>query len=103
MCCYEPRLAILVSGVAGMLGMFTLLATERPTQEARDDTELAHHLKAHDITTMQRQKLRSHQKNGRSPGEHSIGKFFLCYIVLFSSETSAPGSPGNYLYYYVVV
>ena len=36
MCCYEPRLAILVSGVAGMLGMFTLLATERPTQEARD-------------------------------------------------------------------
>ena len=36
MCCYEPRLAILVSGVAGMLGVFTLLATERPTQEARD-------------------------------------------------------------------
>ena len=30
---------------------------------------------------------------------HSIGKFFLCYIILFSSETSAPGSPGNYLYY----
>ena len=29
---------------------------------------------------------------------HSIGKFFLCYIILFSSETSAPGSPGNYLY-----
>ena len=27
-----------------------------------------------------------------------IGKFFLCYIVLFSSETSARGSPGNYLY-----
>ena len=35
---------------------------------------------------------------GRSPCAHSIGKFFLCYIVLFSSETSAPGSPGNYLY-----
>ena len=35
---------------------------------------------------------------GRSPCTHSIGKFFLCYIVLFSSETSAPGSPGNYLY-----
>ena len=35
---------------------------------------------------------------GRSPGAHSIGKVFLCYIVLFSSETSAPGSPGNYLY-----
>ena len=35
----------------------------------------------------------------RSPCAHSIiGKFFLCYIVLFSSETSAPGSPGNYLY-----
>ena len=25
-------------------------------------------------------------------------QFFLCYIGLFSSETSAPGSPGNYLY-----
>ena len=35
---------------------------------------------------------------GRSPCAHSIGKFFLCYIVLFSSETSAPGSPGNYLH-----
>ena len=35
---------------------------------------------------------------GRSPCAHSIGKFFLCYIILFSSETSAPGSPGNYLY-----
>ena len=35
---------------------------------------------------------------GRSPCAHSIGKFFLCYILLFSSETSAPGSPGNYLY-----
>ena len=35
---------------------------------------------------------------GRSPCAHSIGKFFLCYIVRFSSETSAPGSPGNYLY-----
>ena len=34
---------------------------------------------------------------GRSPCAHSIGKFFLCYIVLFSSETSTPGSPGNYL------
>ena len=32
---------------------------------------------------------------GRSPCAHSIGKFFVCYIVLFSSETSAPGSPGN--------
>ena len=35
---------------------------------------------------------------GRSPCAHSIGKFFPCYIPLFSSETSAPGSPGNYLY-----
>ena len=35
---------------------------------------------------------------GRSPCAHSIGKFFLFYIVLFPSETSAPGSPGNYLY-----
>ena len=25
-----------------------------------------------------------------------MGKFFLCYIVLFT-ETSFPGSPGNYL------
>ena len=37
---------------------------------------------------------------GRSPCAHSIGKFFLCYIVLFSFETSATGSPGNYLYMY---
>ena len=34
---------------------------------------------------------------GRSPCAHSIGKFFPCYTPLFSSETSAPGSPGNYL------
>ena len=53
---------------------------------------------------MQRQKLRSNpnkkfgQRNGRSSCAHSIGKFFLCYMVLFSFETSATGSPGNYLY-----
>ena len=35
---------------------------------------------------------------GRSPCAHSIGNFFLCYIVLFPFETSFPGSPGNYLY-----
>ena len=40
---------------------------------------------------------------GRSPCAHSIGKFFLCYIVLFSCETSAPGSPGNYLYIYTPI
>ena len=40
---------------------------------------------------------------GRSPCTHSIGKFFLCYILLFSSETSAPGSPGNYLYKFLCV
>ena len=34
---------------------------------------------------------------------HSIGKFFLCYIGFFSSETSAPGSPGNYLYLYAFI
>ena len=39
---------------------------------------------------------------GRSPCALSIGKFFLCYIVLFPFETSAPGSHGNYLYYIVV-
>ena len=45
---------------------------------------------------MERQKARSQQRNdlgialvGRCA--HSIGKFFLCYIVLFSSETSAQG------------
>ena len=37
-------------------------------------------------------------RNGRSSCAHSIGKFFLCYMVLFSFETSATGSPGNYLY-----
>ena len=57
---------------------------------------------------MQRQKLRSNPKkqfghrNGRSSCAHSIGKFFLGYIVLFSSETSATGSPGNYLYIYIL-
>ena len=52
---------------------------------------------------MERQKARSQQRNraGRSPCTHSIGKFFLCYIALFSSETSAPGSPGNYLYHII--
>ena len=56
------------------------------------------------MTAMQRQKLRSNvrkkfgHRNGRSSCAHSIGKFFLCYIVLFSFETSATGSPGNYLY-----
>ena len=39
---------------------------------------------------------------GRSPCAHSIGKFFLCYILLFSSETSAPGSPGNYLFMHML-
>ena len=69
-----------------------------------------HHIKWHDM-----HQNRSHHHHGtakgsftakkwfghragRSPCAHSIGKFFLCYIVLFSSETSAPGSPGNYLY-----
>ena len=33
---------------------------------------------------------------GRSPCAHSIGKFFLCYIVLFLLETSAPGLSGHY-------
>ena len=57
------------------------------------------------MTAMQRQKLRSNlrkkfgHRNGRSSCAHSIGKFFLCYIVLFSFETSATGSPGNYLYF----
>ena len=59
------------------------------------------------MTAMQRQKLRSNlrkkfgHRNGRSSCAHSIGKFFLCYIVLFSFETSATGSPGNYLYKYI--
>ena len=48
---------------------------------------------------VQPQKKFGH-RNGRSSCAHSIGKFFLCYIVLFSFETSATGSPGNYLYMY---
>ena len=36
---------------------------------------------------------------GRSPCAHSIGKFFLCYIVLILLETSAPGLSGHYWYY----
>ena len=35
---------------------------------------------------------------GRSPCGHSIGKFFLCYIVLFLLETFAPGLSGHYWY-----
>jgi len=35
---------------------------------------------------------------GPSPCAHSIGKFFLCYIVLFLLETSAPGLSGHYWY-----
>ena len=35
---------------------------------------------------------------GRSPCAHSIGKLFLCYIVLFRLETSAPGLSGHYWY-----
>ena len=69
-----------------------------------------HHIKWHD---MHQNRLHHHHgtaegsftakkwfghRAGRSPCAHSIGKFFLCYIVLFSSETSAPGSTGNYLY-----
>ena len=38
---------------------------------------------------------------GRSPCAHSIGKFFLCYIVLFLLETSAPGLSGHYWYIYL--
>ena len=33
------------------------------------------------------------------PFVDSIGKFSLCYVLLFSFETSATRSPGNYLYY----
>ena len=46
---------------------------------------------------VQTQKKFGH-RNGRSSCAHSIGKFFPGYIVLFSFETSATGSPGNYLY-----
>ena len=46
---------------------------------------------------VQTQKKFGH-RNGRSSCAHSIGKFFLGYIVLVSFETSATGSPGNYLY-----
>ena len=38
---------------------------------------------------------------GRSPCAHSIGKFFLCYIVLFLLETSAPGLSGYYWYIHI--
>ena len=38
---------------------------------------------------------------GRSPCAHSIGKFFLSYIVLFLLETSAPGLSGHYWYTHV--
>ena len=40
---------------------------------------------------------------GLSPCAHSIGKFFLCYIVLFLLETSAPGLSGHYWYIYIYI
>ena len=40
---------------------------------------------------------------GRSPCAHSIGKFFLCYIVLFPLETPAPGLSGHYWYIYIYI
>ena len=53
---------------------------------------------------MERQKARSQQRNdlgialvGR-PCVHFIGKFFLCYIVLFLLETSPPAWSGYYWY-----
>ena len=39
---------------------------------------------------------------GRSPCAHSIGKFFLCYIVLFLVEASAPGLSGHYWYNHII-
>ena len=39
---------------------------------------------------------------GRSPCAHSIDKFFLCYIVRFLLETSAPGLSGHiYVRWYI--
>ena len=59
-------------------------------------------IKTGHITTMEQQKARSQQRNGlgialvgRLADILYIDKFFLCYIVLFSSETSAPARPGT--------
>ena len=43
------------------------------------------------------QKTRFGHRTGWSPCARSIGKFFLWFEV-FAAETSARGSPGNYLY-----
>ena len=53
----------------------------------------------HQNTSLQSTRHHHHgTAEGSLPCAHSIGKFFLCYIVLFLLETSAPGLSGHYWY-----
>ena len=70
--------------------------TSRHQNTSLQSTKHHHHGRAEGSFTAK--KWFGHRA-GRSPCAHSIGKFFLCYIVLFLLETSAPGLSGHYWYY----
>ena len=69
--------------------------TSRHQNTSLQSTKHHHHGRAEGSFTAK--KWFGHRA-GRSPCAHSIGKFFLCYIVLFLLETSAPGLSGYYWY-----
>ena len=69
--------------------------TSRHQNTSLQSTKHHHHGRAEGSFTAK--KWFGHRA-GRSPCAHSIGKFFLCYIVLFLLETSAPGLSGHYWY-----
>ena len=71
--------------------------TPRHQNTSLQSTKHHHHGRAEGSFTAK--KCFGHRA-GRSPCVHSIGKFFLCYIVLFLLETSAPGLSGHYWYIY---
>ena len=72
--------------------------TSRHQNTSLQSTKHHHHGRAEGSFTAK--KWFGHRA-GRSPCAHSIGKFFLCYIVLFLLETSAPGLSGHYWYRYL--
>ena len=72
--------------------------TSRHQNTSLQSTKHHHHGRAEGSFTAK--KWFGHRA-GRSPCAHSIGKFFLCYIVLFLLETSAPGLSGHYWYLHI--
>ena len=73
----------------------TLQQTSRHQNTSLQSTKHHHHGTAEGSFTA---KEWFGHRAGRSPCAHSIGKVFLCYIVLFLLETSAPGLSGHYWY-----